>query len=147
MDPIDSCHAAMKWLGRCLLCAVRAMALLRSNGGTLVGYVFCEVRVEAIWREKLWFWESLRSWDGSEKSRSFVWDGRQAGSGMDWSELVSDLVLSVAVGSQLVQLGSCNGIGDRQRGHKAVNTEFEESMALKAITRQRLVKIQQTEKA
>jgi hypothetical protein len=44
------------------------------------------------------------------------------------------------------RLGSISEIGDSQRGHKTVNTEVERSAALEAITRQRLVKIQQTEK-
>jgi hypothetical protein len=46
-----------------------------------------------------------------------------------------------------VQLGSCSEIGDSQRGREAVNTEVEESTALEAVTRQRLVRAQQTEKA
>jgi hypothetical protein len=45
-----------------------------------------------------------------------------------------------------VQLGSCSEIGNSQRGREDVNTEVEGSAALKAVTRQRLVKTQQTEK-
>jgi hypothetical protein len=55
-------------------------------------------------------------------------------------------VLSSAVGSKLVQPGSCSEIGDSQRGREAVNTEVEGSAALEAVTRQLLVKTQQTEK-
>jgi hypothetical protein len=47
---------------------------------------------------------------------------------VELSELVSDLVvLSSAVGSQLVQLESCSEIGDSQPGREAVNTEVEGS--------------------
>jgi hypothetical protein len=58
---------------------------------------------------------------------------------------VSDLVEISAVGSQLVQVGSCSEIGESTRGFEAVNTEVEVSKWLEAVTRQRLVKIQQTE--
>jgi hypothetical protein len=54
--------------------------------------------------------------------------------------------VSSAVESQLVQHGSCSEVGDSQRRREAVNTEVERSTALKAATRRRLVKIQQTEK-
>jgi hypothetical protein len=47
---------------------------------------------------------------------------------------------------KLVQLGSCSEIGDSQRGREAVNTKVEGSTALKAVTRRRLVKTQQSEK-
>jgi hypothetical protein len=60
---------------------------------------------------------------------------------------VSDLFESWAVGSQLVQLGSCSEIGDSQRGCEAVNTEVEVSTSLGVITRQRLAKPQETEKS
>jgi hypothetical protein len=59
---------------------------------------------------------------------------------------VSDIVESSAVGSQLVQLENCSEIGDSQREREAVNTEVEKSTTQEAVTRQRLVKIQQTEK-
>jgi hypothetical protein len=49
---------------------------------------------------------------------------------------------SSAVGSQLIQPGSCSEIGDSQRGREAVNTEVEGSTVLEAVIRQRLVKIQ-----
>jgi hypothetical protein len=62
------------------------------------------------------------------------------------SWLASDLVLSLAVGSQFIQLGSCSVIGDSQQGCEAMNTEVEGSTVLEAITRQRLVKTQQTQK-
>jgi hypothetical protein len=65
---------------------------------------------------------------------------------VEFSELVSDLVMSSAVGSQSVQLGSCSEIGESQRGREAVNTEVEGSTVLEAVTRQRLVKTQQTDK-
>jgi hypothetical protein len=52
-------------------------------------------------------------------------------------------VVSSAVGSQLFQLGSCSEIGDSQQERKAVDMEVEESTALEAVTRQRLVKTQQ----
>jgi hypothetical protein len=52
----------------------------------------------------------------------------------------------LAVGSQLDQLRSCSEIGDSQKGHEAVNREVEGSTALEAVTRQQLVKTQQTEK-
>jgi hypothetical protein len=68
---------------------------------------------------------------------------------MRWSEvscLVSDLVESSTAVSQLVQLACCSKIGDSQRGCETVNTEVEVSMSLEAITRQRLMKTQQTEK-
>jgi hypothetical protein len=55
-------------------------------------------------------------------------------------------VKSSDAGSQLVHLGSCSEIGDSQRGREAVNTEVEGDKALEAVTRQRLVKTQQTEK-
>jgi hypothetical protein len=54
--------------------------------------------------------------------------------------------VSSEAGSRLVQLGSCNATADSQRGREAVNTEFEGSTALEAVTRPRLVKTQQTEK-
>jgi hypothetical protein len=54
--------------------------------------------------------------------------------------------VSSAVGSQLVQLGSCSEIGDSKRGREAMNMEVEGSAALEDVTRQRLVKTQQTEK-
>jgi hypothetical protein len=57
--------------------------------------------------------------------------------------LCSGVELS-AVGSQLVQLGICSEIGDRQRGHEDVNTKAEEATALEAVTRRQPVKIQQT---
>jgi hypothetical protein len=56
---------------------------------------------------------------------------------------VSDLVEISAVGKQLVQLGSCS---DSQRDLEAVNTEVEEFTMFEAVTRQRLVKTQQTDK-
>jgi hypothetical protein len=59
---------------------------------------------------------------------------------------VSICVVSSAVGSHLVQLGNCNATGDSQRGPEAVNTEIEGYTVLEAITRQRLVKTQLTEK-
>jgi hypothetical protein len=59
-----------------------------------------------------------------------------------WSE-VSDIVEISAVGKQLVQFGSCC---DSQRGLEVINTEVEGSTALEAVTRQLLVKTQQTEK-
>jgi hypothetical protein len=59
------------------------------------------------------------------------------------SWLENDLVESSTVGSQIVQLGSYSEIGDRRR--EAVSIEVEGSTALAAITRQRLVKTQQTE--
>jgi hypothetical protein len=37
--------------------------------------------------------------------------------------------------------------GDSQRGREAVNTEFERSTMLEALTRQRLGKTEQTEEA
>jgi hypothetical protein len=46
-----------------------------------------------------------------------------------------------------VQLGGCSETGDSQRRREAVNTEVEGFMALEAVTRQRLVKTQHTEKA
>jgi hypothetical protein len=52
-----------------------------------------------------------------------------------WSEescLVSDLVESSEVGSELVQLGSCS---DSHRGLQIMNTEAEGSTVLEAITR------------
>jgi hypothetical protein len=55
---------------------------------------------------------------------------------------VNDLVESSAVGSQLVQLGSCS---DRQGGLEAVNTKIDGSSALETVTRQRLRKTQQTD--
>jgi hypothetical protein len=55
-------------------------------------------------------------------------------------------VVSSADESKLAQLGSCTETGDSQRGREAVNTEVEGSTALGAVTRQRLVKTQQTEK-
>jgi hypothetical protein len=61
-----------------------------------------------------------------------VRDGRQPGSS--------------AVVSQLVQLGSCSDIGESQRRSEAVITEVEEYTAFAAVTRQRLMKTQQTEK-
>lgn len=54
--------------------------------------------------------------------------------------------MSLAVVSPLVQLGSCSEIGSSKQGCEAVNMEVERSMTLEAITRQRLMKIQQTEK-
>jgi hypothetical protein len=56
---------------------------------------------------------------------------------------LSSRVESSTVGSQL---GSCSEIGDGQRGREAVDMEAEGYMALEAVTRQRLVKKQQTEK-
>jgi hypothetical protein len=50
---------------------------------------------------------------------------------VEWSRVESS-----AIGSQLVQLGSCGEIGDSQRGHEAVNTEVEGTTALEAVTRQ-----------
>jgi hypothetical protein len=41
-------------------------------------------------------------------------------SGVEWSQVESS-----ALGSQLAQLGSCNEIGDSQRGREAVNKEVE----------------------
>jgi hypothetical protein len=41
-------------------------------------------------------------------------------------------VVSYALGSQIVQLGSCSEIGDSLRGSEAVNTEFEGPKMLKA---------------
>jgi hypothetical protein len=52
---------------------------------------------------------------------------------------------SSAVGSQLLQLGIFSEIDGSQRGRKYVNKEFVETTALKAVTRQRLVKAQQIE--
>jgi hypothetical protein len=52
---------------------------------------------------------------------------------------------SSAVGIQLVQLGSCSEIGDSQRGRDAVNTEVEGSATFEAVTREQLVKTQETE--
>jgi hypothetical protein len=63
-----------------------------------------------------------------------------------WSELswlMSDLFESSAVGSQLIQLGSCS---DSQRGFESVNTEVAGSTTLETVTRQRPLKTQQTEK-
>jgi hypothetical protein len=54
--------------------------------------------------------------------------------------------VSSAVGSQLVQLVSCNEIGDSQRMREDVNMKVEGSTALEAITIQRQVKRHQTEK-
>jgi hypothetical protein len=54
-------------------------------------------------------------------------------------------VVSSAAGSQLVQLISCSKIGDSQQGREVVNMEVEGPTALKAVTRQRLVKTKQTE--
>jgi hypothetical protein len=51
----------------------------------------------------------------------------------------------VAVGSQLVQIGSCSEIGDSQRRREVVITEVEGSKALEAVSRQPLI-TQQTEK-
>jgi hypothetical protein len=45
-------------------------------------------------------------------------------------------VLSSAVGSQLVQFGSCSEVGDSQRGREAVNTKVYGSTGLEAVTRQ-----------
>jgi hypothetical protein len=56
------------------------------------------------------------------------------------------LWVNLAIGSQVVQLGSYSEIGDSQQGREAVNTEAEEATALEAVTRQWLVKRQQTEK-
>jgi hypothetical protein len=55
------------------------------------------------------------------------------------------VLLSSAVVSQSAQPGRCSEIVDNQRRCEAVNTEFEGSTALEAITR-RLVKTQQSEK-
>jgi hypothetical protein len=52
---------------------------------------------------------------------------------MGFSGVESTLVESSAVGSQLVQLGSCSE-------GEAVNKEVEGTMALEAATRQRLLK-------
>lgn len=52
----------------------------------------------------------------------------------------------MAVGNRLIQLRSFSEIGDRQQGHEAMNTEVEACTALEAVTRQRLVKTQQTKK-
>jgi hypothetical protein len=49
------------------------------------------------------------------------------------------------MGSQLVQLRSCNEIGSIQQGHEAVSTKVEGSTTLEAITKQQ-AKTQQTEK-
>jgi hypothetical protein len=57
--------------------------------------------------------------------------------------LVGDLVESRAAGSQLVQLGS---YGDSQRGLESANAEVAGSTKLETVTRQRLLKPQQTEK-
>jgi hypothetical protein len=54
--------------------------------------------------------------------------------------------VSSAVGIQLVQLGNCSEIGDSQRGREAVNADVQGPTTLEAVTRQRLVKTQQTEK-
>jgi hypothetical protein len=54
---------------------------------------------------------------------------------------MSDLVESSAVGHQLVRLRGCS---DSQRGLEALNTDVDGSVALEAVTRQRLVKTQQT---
>jgi hypothetical protein len=59
-----------------------------------------------------------------------------------WSE-VSGLAEISAVGNHLVQLGSYR---DSQRGLDAKNTEVEASTALEAVTRQQVLKTQQTEK-
>lgn len=59
---------------------------------------------------------------------------------MSW--LVSYLVQSSAVRSQLVKVGSCS---DSQLGLKAVNTEVEGCTALEAVIRKRLAKTQQNE--
>jgi hypothetical protein len=45
-----------------------------------------------------------------------------------------------------VQLGICSEIDDNQRRREAVNTEVVGFTALEAVTRQRLMKTQQTEK-
>jgi hypothetical protein len=55
--------------------------------------------------------------------------------------------VSSAGRSQSVELGSCSEVGDSQRGRGDVNTEVEESTAFEAVTKQRLVKTQQTDKA
>jgi hypothetical protein len=60
---------------------------------------------------------------------------------VEWSEFLSDLVLSLSVGSQLVQLRIFNEIGNGQRGCEAMNTEVGGSTALEAVMRQ-LLKIQ-----
>jgi hypothetical protein len=66
---------------------------------------------------------------------------------VEYSELlVNKLLFISAVGSQLIQLGSCCEIGDSQRRHEAVNTEVEGCTALEAVIKQRPVKTQQTEK-
>jgi hypothetical protein len=54
--------------------------------------------------------------------------------------------LSSAVGSQLVQLGSCSEIGGSQRELEVVNAEVEGPKTFEAFIRQQLVKTQQTEK-
>jgi hypothetical protein len=59
------------------------------------------------------------------------------------SWLASDLVESSVVGRELIRLENCRV---SQRGLEAVNTEVEGSTVLETVTRQRLVKTQQTEK-
>jgi hypothetical protein len=47
-------------------------------------------------------------------------------------------------GGQLVQVRNCNEIGDRQREHVTVSTEFEWSTA---VIRQQLLRTQQSERS
>jgi hypothetical protein len=61
------------------------------------------------------------------------------------SGMSSSLVVSSAIGSQLVQMGSCSEICDSQRRREAANKEVKESTALEAVTRQQM-KTQQAEK-
>jgi hypothetical protein len=58
-----------------------------------------------------------------------------AANAVQLSELVRDLAECPAVGSQLVQLGSCS---DSQQGLETVNTETGGSTTLEAVVRQRL---------
>jgi hypothetical protein len=46
-----------------------------------------------------------------------------------------------------VQLWSCSRIGDNERRREAVNKGVDGSTPLEAVTRQKLVKAQQTEKS
>jgi hypothetical protein len=86
--------------------------------------------------------EQLRLWESLETAM------RRVGC---WCEMVASLgvcgvgsswVVSSAVGSQL---GSYSEIGNSKQVREAVNTEAEETTALKAVTRQRM-KTQQAEK-